>query len=207
MPSTIWSRCWRGLTCRIDPKLLEILRCPVAVHYTDKGDDPGKLDLVREYWLVSADSGYKYPIIDGIPKMLIEEGARWKDTDIEDLPVPPPNDPVYAVAEEALTPEMQALAAALAEKADTSREEAAATLRETAQGIRSEAAAADGSLNGRADAIATGLENAAKVVKGEAAPVQVPVETDSGVRWMLVAFIFAVGLVLGLLLRGGRNKS
>ena len=25
----------------IEPDLLEILRCPVAVHYKDKGDDPG----------------------------------------------------------------------------------------------------------------------------------------------------------------------
>lgn len=74
----------------IAPDLLEILRCPEAVHYTDKGDDPGKLELVKEAWLVCEDSGYKYPIRDGIPVMLIEEGQRWKDTPVEDLPVPPP---------------------------------------------------------------------------------------------------------------------
>lgn len=74
----------------IDPKLLEILRCPVAVHFSDKGADPGKLTLVKGCWLVSADSGYKYPIRDGLPVMLVEEGARWKDTPEDQLPVPPP---------------------------------------------------------------------------------------------------------------------
>lgn len=74
---------------QIDPDLLEILRCPVAVHYTDR-EDPGKLELVKGYWLVSADSGNKYPIRNGIPVMLIEEGEKWKDTDVDALPVPPP---------------------------------------------------------------------------------------------------------------------
>lgn len=70
--------------------LLEILRCPVAVHYKDKGEDPGRLELVKGAWLVCADSGYKYPIRDGIPVMLVDEGAKWKDTAVEDLPVPVP---------------------------------------------------------------------------------------------------------------------
>lgn len=74
----------------IDPELLEILRCPEAVHYTDKGDDPGKLTLVKDAWLVCEDSGNKYPIRDGIPVMLIEEGQKWRDTAVDDLPVPPP---------------------------------------------------------------------------------------------------------------------
>jgi uncharacterized protein YbaR (Trm112 family) len=74
----------------IDPELLEILRCPVAVHYKDRGDDPGRLELVKGAWLVCADSGYKYPIRSGIPVMLVDEGAKWKDTAVEDLPVPPP---------------------------------------------------------------------------------------------------------------------
>jgi uncharacterized protein YbaR (Trm112 family) len=77
-------------TAPIDPELLEILRCPVAVHYKDKGSDPGRLELVRNSWLVSKDSGYKYPIRNGIPVMLVDEGAKWKDTPVEDLPVPPP---------------------------------------------------------------------------------------------------------------------
>ncbi len=73
---------------QIEASLLEILRCPVAVHY--EGEDPGKLELVKNYWLVCADSGYKYPIRSGIPVMLVEEGAKWKDTSVDDLPVPPP---------------------------------------------------------------------------------------------------------------------
>ena len=60
----------------VDPALLEILRCPVAVHYTDKGNDPGRLELVHGCWLVCADSGLKYPIRDGIPIMLPEEARK-----------------------------------------------------------------------------------------------------------------------------------
>jgi uncharacterized protein YbaR (Trm112 family) len=76
----------------VSKELLEILRCPVAVHY--EGDDPGKLELVHECWLVSADSGYKYPIIDDIPVMLVDIGEKYKDTPVEDLPVPPPKEDV-----------------------------------------------------------------------------------------------------------------
>ncbi|MDX2138265.1 MAG: hypothetical protein SF123_09225 [Chloroflexota bacterium] len=75
---------------QIDPEMLKLLRCPVAVHDKSKGDDPGKLELVKGYWLVSADSGNKYPIRNGIPVMLVEEGEKWKNTAVEDLPVPPP---------------------------------------------------------------------------------------------------------------------
>src|SRR5690606_29450473 len=74
----------------ISPELLEILRCPVAVHYTDRGQDPGRLRLVHNCWLVSDDSGLKYPIRDGIPVMLVEEGEKWKDVPEDQLPVPPP---------------------------------------------------------------------------------------------------------------------
>ena len=74
----------------ISEDLLEILRDPAAVQEPEKyGDDPGRLELVHNTWLVSGDTGYKYPIKDGIPIMLIEEGERWKDTPIEELPVPP----------------------------------------------------------------------------------------------------------------------
>ena len=75
----------------ISMELLEILRCPVAVHYKDKGDDPGRLELVHDgTWLVCADSGYKYPVIDGIPVLLVEVGEKYRDVQVEDLPVPPP---------------------------------------------------------------------------------------------------------------------
>jgi len=74
----------------VDAELLEILRCPVAVQATDKGEDPGRLTLHGGCWLVCADSGLKYPIKAGIPVMLIEEGQKWKDTKVADLPIPPP---------------------------------------------------------------------------------------------------------------------
>ncbi|MBX7244209.1 MAG: hypothetical protein K1X53_01850 [Candidatus Sumerlaeaceae bacterium] len=79
-------------TTPISAEFLEILRCPVAVHYKDKGDDPGKLRLVKGCWLVCDDSGYKYPIRDGIPDMLVEVGEKWKATGEADLPVPPPEE-------------------------------------------------------------------------------------------------------------------
>ena len=74
----------------ISEELMEILRCPVAVHYTDKGNDPGQLRLEHECWLVCDDSGYKYPIVDGIPVMLVDVGEKWRGTAVADLPVPPP---------------------------------------------------------------------------------------------------------------------
>ena len=78
-------------TLPISPVLLEMLRCPQAVQETEKyGEDPGRLRLVHDTWLVCDDSGLKYPIQEGIPVMLIEEGEKWKDTPEEKLPVPPP---------------------------------------------------------------------------------------------------------------------
>lgn len=73
----------------ISEEMLIILRCPVAVHYTDR-EDPGRLRLVKDSWLVCDDSNYKYPIREGIPVMLPEEGEKWKDTPEDALPVPPP---------------------------------------------------------------------------------------------------------------------
>jgi uncharacterized protein len=77
----------------INPELLEILRCPVAVHYTDKGSDPGRLELIHDgTWLVCMDSGYKYPVIDDIPVLLVDVGEKYRETPVEDLPVPPPEE-------------------------------------------------------------------------------------------------------------------
>jgi uncharacterized protein YbaR (Trm112 family) len=50
----------------IDPKLLEILACPVC-------KEPVKLEADR---LVCAKCGRRYPIRDGIPVMLPEEAEQ-----------------------------------------------------------------------------------------------------------------------------------
>jgi uncharacterized protein YbaR (Trm112 family) len=75
--------------------LLEILRCPYCVSGDTRkaGPDPGRLELVRDGgWLVclEPDCGRKYPIREGIPVMLIEEGDKWISTLAEGLPDPGP---------------------------------------------------------------------------------------------------------------------
>jgi uncharacterized protein YbaR (Trm112 family) len=69
----------------VNPDLLEILRCPACVKEKD-----GLLEMTKDTWLVCQDCARKYPIVDDIPVMLIDEGDKWVETSIEDLPVPPP---------------------------------------------------------------------------------------------------------------------
>ena len=69
----------------VSTELLEILRCPSCVQEKD-----GLLDLEKDVWLICQDCGRKYPIVDDIPVMLIDEGSKWQDKKVEDLPVPPP---------------------------------------------------------------------------------------------------------------------
>ena len=66
--------------------LLEMLRCPVCVR-----EKQGLLDFYKESWLVCQDCGRKYPVVEDIPVMLIEEGDKWVSTPVESLPVPPPS--------------------------------------------------------------------------------------------------------------------
>ncbi len=74
--------------------LLDILRCPhcVAGDTRQPGDDPGRLVLERDAWLVCQQPGCgrKYPIVDDIPVMMVETGSKWINTAPKDLPVPPP---------------------------------------------------------------------------------------------------------------------
>lgn len=67
-------------------ELLDILRCPACVQTKE-----GLLDFVHGTWLVCHDCGRKYPIVDDIPVMLIDEGDKWVKTAVESLPVPPPS--------------------------------------------------------------------------------------------------------------------
>ncbi len=69
----------------VHPELLEILRCPACVREKD-----GMLDLYKETWLICRDCGRKYPIVEDIPVMLIDEGDKWKASKKEALPIPPP---------------------------------------------------------------------------------------------------------------------
>lgn len=54
----------------VNPELLERLVCPL---------DKGPLELVDGKWLINRRNGYRYPITDGIPVMLIEVGERYRD--------------------------------------------------------------------------------------------------------------------------------
>ena len=69
----------------VSSDLLEILRCPVCVR-----EKEGLLDLIQQTWLVCRDCGRKYPIVEDIPVMLVDEGDKWINTPVDQLPIPPP---------------------------------------------------------------------------------------------------------------------
>ncbi len=69
----------------VSKELLDMLRCPECVQ-----DGEGLLELYQDTWLICEDCGRKYPIVEDIPVMLIDEGDKWIETSEEDLPVPPP---------------------------------------------------------------------------------------------------------------------
>ncbi|MDZ4721606.1 MAG: Trm112 family protein [Roseiflexaceae bacterium] len=61
----------------MSPELLAILADP---------GDKGPVELVADgegkEWLINRRNGYRYPVEDGIPIMLIEEGEKHKDTNL-----------------------------------------------------------------------------------------------------------------------------
>lgn len=66
----------------VSPDLIASLVCPL---------DKGPLELVDGQWLVNRRNGYRYPISDGIPVMLVEVGERYRDTSlIAATPAGPP---------------------------------------------------------------------------------------------------------------------
>jgi uncharacterized protein YbaR (Trm112 family) len=69
----------------VSETLIEILRCPNCVRTTG-----GELTYFKDAWFICKDCGRKYPIVDDIPVMLIEEGSKWINTAEGELPVPPP---------------------------------------------------------------------------------------------------------------------
>jgi uncharacterized protein YbaR (Trm112 family) len=58
----------------LSPELLQILADPA-----DKGPVELMVDADGKEWLVNRRNGYRYPVEDGIPIMLIEEGEKNKD--------------------------------------------------------------------------------------------------------------------------------
>ncbi|MFL5269472.1 MAG: Trm112 family protein [Stellaceae bacterium] len=68
----------------IDPKLLEILVCPLT-------KAPLRYDREAQE-LISEEAGLAYPIRDGIPIMLVDEARPLRDDEIPTrrLPAPPP---------------------------------------------------------------------------------------------------------------------
>ncbi|MBC8162126.1 MAG: hypothetical protein H7Z42_13015 [Roseiflexaceae bacterium] len=60
----------------ISPELLAILADP---------GDKGPVELVADSgkeWLVNRRNGFRYPVEDGIPIMLLEEGEKYKDENL-----------------------------------------------------------------------------------------------------------------------------
>ncbi len=69
----------RTLGGDVSPDLLARLVCPL---------DKGPLILVDGKWLVNPRNGYRYPITDGIPVMLVEVGERYRDPSLITEPSP-----------------------------------------------------------------------------------------------------------------------
>jgi uncharacterized protein YbaR (Trm112 family) len=69
-----------------------ILRCPHCLNRGahNPGDDPGVLVNSGEQWLIcqGESCGRKYPVIEGVPVLLVEEGKRWMQTPADVLPAP-----------------------------------------------------------------------------------------------------------------------
>ena len=66
----------------MDPKLLELLVCPVT---------KGHLDLDRErHELVSRSARLAYPIRDGIPILLEDQARTLSDDELDQLPTRTP---------------------------------------------------------------------------------------------------------------------
>ncbi|NIN69371.1 MAG: Trm112 family protein [Anaerolineae bacterium] len=65
----------------ISDDLLAILACPAC---------KTKVQLAKDTWLICSNDECrrKYPIRDGIPIMLIEEGDKYVDIAVEDLGTP-----------------------------------------------------------------------------------------------------------------------
>jgi uncharacterized protein len=66
----------------VDPKLLEILVCPLT-------KAPLRYDRAAQE-LISDEAGLSYPIRDGIPIMLVDEARPLRDDEKAQARLPPP---------------------------------------------------------------------------------------------------------------------
>lgn len=64
----------RSTVSSVDPKLLEILVCPLT-------KEPLRYDAARGE-LISDRAGLAYPIREGIPVMLVDEARKLEDKEI-----------------------------------------------------------------------------------------------------------------------------
>ena len=65
----------------ISQEYLELLRCPQCA-----GKGKGELKSVKDNWLSCQSCGRQYPVVQGIPVMLPEEGDKWFKLPPEELP-------------------------------------------------------------------------------------------------------------------------
>jgi uncharacterized protein YbaR (Trm112 family) len=54
----------------------------------DIGKPSGLLTLERECWLACRTCERKYPILNTIPFLTIQEGDKWIETTVAELPIP-----------------------------------------------------------------------------------------------------------------------
>ncbi len=59
----------------------DIFRCP---HCAPKGE--GKLSAIKENWLRCGDCQRSYPIVKDIPVLMPEEGDKWPNVPLDELP-------------------------------------------------------------------------------------------------------------------------
>lgn len=72
----------------MNKEFLEMIRCPHCMQNQTK-EGQGKFEFYQETWLICDDCGRKYPIIDDIPVLLLDEAEKWMGVTKENLPNSP----------------------------------------------------------------------------------------------------------------------
>lgn len=70
---------------RLPEFLLEKIRCPHCAKA-----QKGLLTPTGDHWLICGDCERKYPSLDGLPVLTIQEGDKWLATPADALPAPSP---------------------------------------------------------------------------------------------------------------------